>query len=222
MLSSAHRSTSPFPRRRRDRRWAAALLVTTVAAGAALVPGAAPARAQTTLETFATVDQALDRSFPDADRFDSEEIPITGELREALEDRLRKRFPFRSVEVHSAYRGDARLGRAIVTEEIGEYRPFTFLVAVDPSNAVGRVELLVYRESYGSEVGQREFMDQYQGRVTGDRMRLGKEIDSVSGATRSARAVSKGVRRTLYFFEVLDRHRAGAGTSGGSEARAAP
>lgn len=197
---------------------------TRLAVSVALVLACAPsvASAEPAIQRFRTEREALELAFPDADRFETHELAITGDVRAALEERLREPFPFRRVEVHDAHRGEVRLGRAVVTEEVGKYRPITFLVAVDPSNAVKRVELLVFREPYGAEVAARAFLAQYEGRRTGDRLRVGKDIDGLTGATLSAAALSKGIRRTLYFFEVIDPYLSEPRTSGGSATRDAP
>lgn len=175
-----------------------------------LAPGAAVARAQEEVQVYLSTADALALAYPDADRFEVEEVPITPELGRALEERLKQRFPFRGVRIHHAWLGDRHLGRAVVTEEIGKYRPMTFLVALDDADVVRRVDLLVFRESHGYQVEGRTFMDQFAGLSRKDPIRVGKDIDAVSGATLSARGISKGVKRMLYFFEVLDRRRADA------------
>jgi Na+-translocating ferredoxin:NAD+ oxidoreductase RnfG subunit len=43
----------------------------------------------------------------------------------------------------------------------------------------------------------------FSGKSRSDGLRLGRDIDAISGATLSARAATEGVRRALAYYEVL-------------------
>lgn len=86
-------------------------------------------------------------------------------------------------------------GFAVIDEELGQHEPITFGVKLSPSAAVERVEVLVYREAYGSEVREARFRRQFEGKVAGDSLRLGEDVVAISGATISAKALAAGVRR---------------------------
>ena len=68
---------------------------------------------------------------------------------------------------------------------------------VSPSGGIRSVEILVYRESQGSEVQDPKFLKQFEGKVLADPIRPGKDIQNISGATLSVRSVSLGSRRAL-------------------------
>ena len=70
-----------------------------------------------------------------------------------------------------------------------------------PEGAISDVELLVFREARGSEVGRKRFNAQYEGKTVSDPIRINKDIINISGATMSVRSISAGVKRVL----VLDR-----------------
>ncbi|OOP57788.1 MAG: hypothetical protein AYP45_01260 [Candidatus Brocadia carolinensis] len=46
-------------------------------------------------------------------------------------------------------------GYAIITEEIGKFHPFTFIVGVTTQGKIKDVAVLVYRESRGGEVAKK-------------------------------------------------------------------
>src|SRR6266700_185182 len=92
-------------------------------------------------------------------------------------------------------RADSLLGFAAVGNVLGKDQPITYLVAIDPTDRLKDVDILVYREQYG-------------GKSTGDSLRVGKEIRSISGATISVHAVTLGVRRML--AELTAWHQSGA------------
>ena len=94
-------------------------------------------------------------------------------------------------------RGDSLLGFAAVGNVIGKDQPITFLVAIDPSDRLKDVDVLVYREPYGGEVAYDAWRRQFRGKSAADSLRVGREIRAISGATISVHAVTLGVRRVL-------------------------
>jgi Na+-translocating ferredoxin:NAD+ oxidoreductase RnfG subunit len=93
--------------------------------------------------------------------------------------------------------GDSLLGFAAVGNVIGKDQPITFLVAVDPADQLKDVDILVYREPYGGEVAYESWRRQFRGKTAADRLEVGRDIRSISGATISVHAVTAGVRRIL-------------------------
>ncbi|HEY3279321.1 MAG TPA: FMN-binding protein [Gemmatimonadales bacterium] len=94
-------------------------------------------------------------------------------------------------------RGDSLLGFAAVGNVIGKDQPITFLVAIDPSDRLKDVDVLVYREPYGGEVAYDAWRRQFRGKSAADSLRVGREIRTISGATISVHAVTLGVKRVL-------------------------
>src|SRR5438552_14879563 len=105
-------------------------------------------------------------------------------------------------------RADSLLGFAAVGNVLGKDQPITYLVAIDPTDRLKDVDILVYREPYGGEVAYEPWRRQFRGKSTGDSLRVGKEIRSISGATISVHAVTLGVRRMLAELTVW--HQSGA------------
>ena len=94
-------------------------------------------------------------------------------------------------------RGDSLLGFAVVRNVRGKDQPITFLVATDTLDRLRDVDILVYREPYGGEVAYDVWRKQFRGKSTSDRLEVGRDIRSISGATISVHAVTTGVRRAL-------------------------
>ena len=86
---------------------------------------------------------------------------------------------------------------ALITEEIGKYQPITFIVSASPKGKVERIAVMIYRESHGEEVKRRRFLRQFEGKDVGDRIRVNRDIINISGATLSARAISRGTKKVL-------------------------
>jgi len=102
-----------------------------------------------------------------------------------------------SVQVFRVSRGDSLLGFAQVGNVIGKDQPITFLVAIDASDRLKDVDILVYREPYGGEVAYEPWRRQFRGKTAADPLRVGRDVRTISGATISVHAVTAGVRRIL-------------------------
>jgi Na+-translocating ferredoxin:NAD+ oxidoreductase RnfG subunit len=102
-----------------------------------------------------------------------------------------------TVRVLRVSRADSLLGFAAVGNVLGKDQPITFLVAIDPTDRLKDVDILVYREPYGGEVAYEPWRRQFRGKSASDSLRVGKEIRTISGATISVHAVTLGVRRML-------------------------
>lgn len=94
-------------------------------------------------------------------------------------------------------------GYALIDNEMGKTEPITFLTAITPQGEVKEVEILVYREPYGSEVHEKKFLKQYMGKTSKDPLRTGQDISNISGATISSRSVSQGVKRALFLWSTF-------------------
>jgi Na+-translocating ferredoxin:NAD+ oxidoreductase RnfG subunit len=94
-------------------------------------------------------------------------------------------------------------GYAIVDDEQGLHQPITFATRLSPRGMVERVEIMVYREPRGDEVRDPRFRKQFEGKTAQDSLRLGRDIDAVSGATVSSASLATGVRRAAVLVEEL-------------------
>ncbi len=94
-------------------------------------------------------------------------------------------------------------GYAVIDHEIGKMDPITFMTVISPQGSVRSVEILVYRESQGSEVHESKFLKQYENKTLASPLRPGQDIQNISGATLSVRAVSIGVRRDLAVWSAI-------------------
>ena len=62
---------------------------------------------------------------------------------------------------------------------------------------------MVYREPRGDEVRDPRFRKQFEGKTAQDPLRLGRDIDAVSGATVSSASLATGVHRAAVLVEEL-------------------
>jgi hypothetical protein len=89
----------------------------------------------------------------------------------------------------------------MVHNTIGKHKHMTYMVGVDSQGRCLDVELLVFREAKGSEVGKKRFNSQYEGKTVFDPIRINKDIINISGATMSVRSINAGVKRVLVLVD---------------------
>jgi hypothetical protein len=93
--------------------------------------------------------------------------------------------------------GDVLLGFGVELKVKSRSGPFRMLVSVSPAETVIDVQIPKYPHRRGRAVKKQTFLDQFKGAAYGDPLRLGEEIDGVSGATSSSTALTEGVRQAL-------------------------
>jgi len=146
---------------------------------------------------YVTESDALREAYPDATAFASEGFRPSEDQRARIEGRSGRPLHEDEFRVHSAWSGESLLGYAVITEEIGCFKPITFLVAVDTAGSVLQVSILVYRECRGGEIARLRFRKQLLGKTLADPIRQNQDIVNITGATNSVRSITDGVRKVL-------------------------
>ena len=148
--------------------------------------------------------QALPKMFPTATSFEKEDINLTPEdilrLRSQVENGDSENFK-EQYTCHIVIRQQAIIGYALEDVEQGKWGPIHFICAIRPDGQVQEVSVLSYSENRGRPVAQKRFLKQFTGKSAKDPLRLRKDIDGVTGATISSRAMSTGVKKLLLIFE---------------------
>ena len=152
-------------------------------------------------EVFMNEEEAVKLMLPKSQRIRRELIRLTQEKKELIEERIGWKFPEESFEVYIGETGNKVDGYALLHNTIGKHRHMTYMVGVDGEGRCTNVELLVFREAKGSEVGKKRFNSQYEGKTVSDPIRINKDIINISGATMSVRSISAGVKRVLVLVD---------------------
>lgn len=85
---------------------------------------------------------------------------------------------------------------------IGKSELITYALGLTAEGKVKQVEVLEYRESHGGEIRYPGWRAQFRGKHHGDALRVGDDIDGISGATLSCEHVTSGIRRLLAIYAV--------------------
>jgi len=171
-----------------------------VLAPVAVVCVAAPSVAHAT--QYLTVSQAQRQLFPSAAAFVDRSLSITPDQRKAIARASGVSRGAKSQRVFEARSAAGRLGWLFVDQVLGKHELITYAVALDPSGVVRGIEILDYRETYGGEIRNPKWRQQFVGKRSGAALRLGGDIKNISGATLSSRHVTDGVRYLLAVFAL--------------------
>ena len=154
-------------------------------------------------DVYLTPEEAAKLMFPDSDSIRSEVLTITEDQKRRIEERIGWHFPETTFDCFIGETKGKVDGWAFIQNTIGKHKPMTYMVGVDPEGEVSNVEILVYRESRGSEVSKKRFNYQYQGKTMHDPIRINRDVINISGATMSVRSMSAGVKRALVLADEL-------------------
>jgi hypothetical protein len=165
--------------------WTAALVLPLL-----LWPAPPPFSPANAAEVYLPVDTFLAESF-DGKVPEPEMLWISGETRDAVKKILGHNPG--ALRVRYWARGQRT---AWILEEIGKTQPITTGIVVD-DGAIARIAVLIYRESHGWEVRYPFFTNQFKGATLADGYQLDRNIDGISGATLSVRALTRLARVAL-------------------------
>ncbi|NOT24098.1 MAG: FMN-binding protein [Nitrospiraceae bacterium] len=164
-------------------------------------------------EVYLSEEEALKLMFPKSERIKKDLLKIPSDKKTVIEERIGWKFPEEAFEVYIGETGAQIDGYAFVQNTIGKHKPMTYMVGVDAHGRVSNVELLVFRESRGSEVRTKRFNVQYEGKTAADPVRLNKDIINISGATMSVRSMTAGIKRVLVLVDEFYLRPAGRGSN---------
>jgi len=125
-------------------------------------------------------------------------IIITDDLQDRMRSASSIRHPFQGDRIWRATDG----GWFIVDEVVGKHEMITYAVALSPSGVVTGIEILDYVESYGYEVAEAQWRNQFIGKTAADPIKLNKDIQNIGGATLSCKHLTDGVKRVAVLYDI--------------------
>jgi len=98
---------------------------------------------------------------------------------------------------------DSTLAYAFLDNVIGKSMPITFVVIINPKGNIIASHVVKYREAYGGEVGNKNWLSQFNKLTDSSKYIVGKNIDGISGATISVNSLSKGIQKIAVLFPLI-------------------
>jgi Na+-translocating ferredoxin:NAD+ oxidoreductase RnfG subunit len=151
---------------------------------------------------YLTVPMAQKALFPDADKFVDAKLTLTDDQRDAIKKLSGVRQRTAEQPVWRAEKQGELLGWFIVDEVVGKHEFITYATAITPGGKVVGIDVLVYRETYGFQIRDADWRDQFKGKTLRDHFKLDDDVRNITGATLSSRNVMNGVKRLLALAQV--------------------
>ncbi len=154
-------------------------------------------------EVYMSPTQAVKAIFPNAN-MTSSTVTLTDS--EVSEIQKRANEEVLSKKLHLWRDSDGNV--VYIDQVLGKHEFITIAVGFTGDGKIKGIEVLEYRETYGSEVRRPAWRGQFTGKTVRNALKLGKDIQNISGATLSSLHITNGVRRLAVTNEVLhERHK---------------
>lgn len=147
-------------------------------------------------------EAAVRAAFPEADRITKSTLFLGAAEQERAAELARAPVDSRLFNVHKAAGGDGEpLGYAFIDSRTVRTKTATFLVALSPAGRVREVRILGWHEPTQYQPGER-WLGQFTDQGLEEALRLGGNIQAMSGASFTSRTLTDGVRRLLAVYRV--------------------
>jgi Na+-translocating ferredoxin:NAD+ oxidoreductase RnfG subunit len=153
-------------------------------------------------KVFFSRDEALGLAFPDADEVTSKTFVLNDAQVEEIEKLAKSKLESKLIQIHTGRRGGEVIGYAMIDIHNVRTLPEAFMVIMSPAGEVQSLRVLAFHEPLEYKPTDRWYR-QFDDKSIDSPLRLGGDVHGVVGATLSARATTRGVRKALAFFEVL-------------------
>lgn len=133
-------------------------------------------------------------------------FPIEDLTMTKIEDFQFDTFKYQDIKNVSLSRlncSDKLMGYACFASSKGKNDYFDYMVLLNENMEIKKVVVLMYRSTYGGEIMAKSWLKQFIGKVKGEEMEFGKDIDGISGATISAPSMAKGVKTVSVMMNEL-------------------
>jgi len=159
--------------------------------------GASAAVSPAYAASYLNIEQAQQAIFPGAELRESS-LKLTPDQRKAIEKASGVKVRAVDLRVWLVEGG----GWFFVDDVIGKHEFITYAVGLNADGSVKQIEVMDYRENYGSEVRNEKWRAQFTGKTRKSKLKLGDDIKNVTGATLSCRHLTEGVKRLLTTYEL--------------------
>ena len=130
-------------------------------------------------------------------------LKLDTELKVLVQNKVKQRFYRDELYYWNISNNDTTIAYALMDNVLGKSMPITFLVILNNEGNILASEVIKYREAYGSEVGNKNWLAQFTYFNDTTDFKVGKNIDGISGATISVNSLSKGIQKMAVLFPFI-------------------
>lgn len=147
---------------------------------------------------YATQKEALAEAFPDADHIEKTAVALDDAQAAEVERLAQAPLESRLAALHTAWRGDALLGYAVIDVHSVRTLSEALLVVLSPEGSVRSVRLLAFHEP-----PEYQPPASWYAQFAGAEAEAPPRLHAIAGATLSSRAAQASVRRALALWRVI-------------------
>mgnify|MGYP001400592415 CR=1 FL=1 len=122
-----------------------------------------------------------------------------------IQNSVKQKFFRKEINLWKITDNDSLKYYAMLDNVIGKTMPISFLVIFNDKGVVHNASIIKYREPYGGEVGNKNWLKQFISYSDTSKYKVGDDISAISGATLSVNSVTKGVfKLSLLIKSILE------------------
>ena len=130
-------------------------------------------------------------------------LTLDKQIKKEVENQVKQKFYRDKLYYWTISQGDTTIAYAFLDNVIGKSMPITFMVILNIDGDIINANVIKYREAYGSEVGNKGWLQQFINLNNNSSYNIGKEIDGISGATISVKSMSKGIQKIATLYPLI-------------------
>ena len=130
-------------------------------------------------------------------------LQLNAEVKSQVQNSARQAFYRDEIYYWTISQNDSTLAHAFLDNVLGKSMPITFLVLFNTEGEIISSEVIKYREAYGGEVGNKNWLSQFIHFSDTSDYLVGKNIDGISGATISVNSLSHGIRKIALLYPLI-------------------
>jgi Na+-translocating ferredoxin:NAD+ oxidoreductase RnfG subunit len=152
---------------------------------------------------YHTLESVQKQLFPQAQVFNAQVLLMTEAQRNSVEQLSSVRVRDAHVRAWEVMAQGARQGWVLLDKVLGKHEQITYAIALDARGVVLGVEIMEYQETYGGQISDARWRDQFKGKTAKDPIKVESDIRNISGATLSCQHVTDGVRRLVATWQTV-------------------
>ena len=150
-----------------------------------------------------TCEEHLFNLYPDNRDIRMHIFQLDEQIKNKVENIVKQRFYKDKLYYWTITEGDSTKAYAFLDNVIGKSMPITFMVILNLDGEIANVNVIKYREAYGSEIGSKSWLQQFINFNNNSDYNIGKDIDGISGATISVKSISKGMKKITTLYPLI-------------------
>jgi Na+-translocating ferredoxin:NAD+ oxidoreductase RnfG subunit len=148
-------------------------------------------------------DNFIRENLGEKSKYEFEKYFVPSDVKSTIEKTVKQKFTHDYIYLYEITSEGITVSYGLLDNVYGKTSPITFMVLYDLKGSIISSGIIIYRERHGGEVQRRDWNEQFKGRDAASGFEIGKDIQSISGATISSNSVAKGVRKLSLLIEHI-------------------